>query len=146
MAMSQPKRRLGLALGVLAVVVVAAAASLVLLGGYGNGSTTTKVEAFTIIASAKGFNDSIDHGVPQNSWPVIQVTNGTMVQITVYNQDTEAHGFQITHYYDSTIETLAPGQKITVTFLADQKGTFKIKCSIFCTVHSFMQSGELLVT
>ncbi|HZW85709.1 MAG TPA: cupredoxin domain-containing protein [Nitrososphaerales archaeon] len=146
MTVKNSRGRLGLPVLVLVVVVVSAAASLALLGGLGHVSTTSKVEAFTIIASVKGYNDSIDHGVPQSLWPVIQVSNGTMVQITVYNQDTQAHGFQITHYYDSSIETVSPGQKITVTFIANQKGTFKIYCSIFCTIHAFMQSGELVVT
>jgi len=106
------------------------------------GGTT---ENFVIIQNANGFNDSVDHGVPQNSWPVIQVPQGTTVNITVINDDHQAHGFQITHYFDSTIETVSPGQKLTVTFVASEVGDFRIYCSIFCTVHAFMQSGELAV-
>jgi heme/copper-type cytochrome/quinol oxidase subunit 2 len=113
---------------------------------YGTGKPSTSGQDFLIIANSNGFNDSIDHGAPQNSWPVIHVPKGTVVNITVYNDDHQAHGFQITHYFDSTIKTVAPGQKLTVVFVADEAGSFKIYCSIFCTVHAFMQSGLLVVT
>ena len=99
-----------------------------------------------MVANSNGFNDSIDHGVPTNAWPVMEVRSGSTVSITVCNTDTQAHGFQITHYFDGTVETIAPGKALTVTFTADKTGTFTIYCSIFCTVHSFMQSGKLVVS
>jgi membrane fusion protein (multidrug efflux system) len=34
------------------------------------------------------------------------------VNITVCNIDVEAHGFQISHYYDSSVETVEPGQVV----------------------------------
>jgi heme/copper-type cytochrome/quinol oxidase subunit 2 len=139
------KRRL--LLGILVVVAVAASATALYVFNVGptcagNGSAGN----FLIVATANGYNESIAHGVTQSSWPVIHVAKGTMVNITVCNGDRQAHGFQIAHYFDSNIETVAPGQKITVTFVADQPGTFRIYCSIFCTIHSFMQSGELVVS
>jgi heme/copper-type cytochrome/quinol oxidase subunit 2 len=141
------KRRL--LLGILVVVAVAASASAAAFYVFnvgptciGNGSAGN----FLIVATANGYNDSITHGVPQGSWPVIHVAKGTTVNITVCNEDRQAHGFQVAHYFDNSIETVAPGQKISVTFVADQPGTFRIYCSIFCTVHSFMQSGELVVS
>ncbi len=100
---------------------------------------------YLIIASANGYNDSISHGVPQNPWPVITVQKGTTVTLTMYNADVQAHGFQVTHYSDSNIQSVAPGTSLTITFVADTTGTFHIYCSIFCTVHAFMQSGELIV-
>lgn len=99
-----------------------------------------------IIASITGFNDSVDHGVPANPWPVIHVSKGTVLNFTVINEDKQAHGFQVSHYLDTPIETIAPGQKVSFTFVADEAGTFRIYCSIFCTVHWAMQSGELVVT
>ncbi len=99
-----------------------------------------------IVASITGFNDSADHGVPASPWPVVQVSKGTLVNFTVYNSDKQAHGFQVAHYFDSSIETIAPGQTIHVSFIANETGTFRIYCSIFCTIHWAMQSGELIVT
>jgi nitrous oxide reductase len=100
---------------------------------------------FLIVASSNGFNDSIGHQVPQTPWPVITVQKGANVTITVCNSDTQAHGFQITHYYDSSIVTVPPGRSLTISFLADTPGTFHIYCSIFCAIHAFMQNGELVV-
>ena len=101
---------------------------------------------FLIIADVNGYNDSMHHDVPHNSWPVIEVKNETMVRITVCNADHQAHGFQVTHYFDGNIETLSPGQVLNVSFVADKSGTFRIYCSIFCTIHyPWMQYGELVV-
>lgn len=101
---------------------------------------------FVVIASGLGYNDSIGHGAPAKPWPIITVKNGTTVKIVVCNTDRQAHGFQITHYFDSSIETVGPGQVITVPVVADKTGTFQIYCSIFCTIHIYMQSGQLIVT
>jgi heme/copper-type cytochrome/quinol oxidase subunit 2 len=101
---------------------------------------------FLIIANANGFNDSIKHGVPKNSWPIITVQKGTNVTITVFNSDVEAHGFQVAHYLENPKQqTIPPGTSLTVTFVANTTGTFRIYCDIYCAVHSFMQSGELIV-
>lgn len=100
---------------------------------------------FLIIANQNGFNDSIQHGAPQKQWPVIVVNQGAKVSITVCNSDIQAHGFQITHYFDSNIQTVAPGQVIHVSFVADKVGDFEIYCSIFCSIHIFMQNGLLRV-
>lgn len=100
---------------------------------------------FVIIASDTGFNDSIGHGAPEKSWPIITVHQGEAVTIVVCNTDRQAHGFQIAHY-DSSIQTVEPGQVLKVPFVANQAGTFQIYCSIFCTIHVYMQSGLLNVT
>ncbi len=100
---------------------------------------------YLIIATNQGYNDSIGHGAPQTAWPVIHVSQGDTVKITVCNTDVQAHGFQVGHYYDSSIESLLPGQVVTLSFVADQKGTYQIYCSVPCTVHIYMQSGELMV-
>jgi heme/copper-type cytochrome/quinol oxidase subunit 2 len=101
---------------------------------------------YLIIANENGFNDSIQHGAPTVSWPVITVKQGTTVTITVCNSDVQAHGFQVTHYFDSNIETVSPGEVVHVSFVADKVGDFEIYCSIFCTIHVFMQNGLLAVT
>jgi len=101
---------------------------------------------FLIIASELGYNNSIGQGAPAKAWPIITVKNGTAVTIVVCNTDGQAHGFQINHYFDSSIETVLPGHVITVPFVANKVGTFQIYCSIFCTIHRYMLSGQLIVT
>jgi len=101
---------------------------------------------FLIIASETGYNDSIGHGAPQKSWPVLTVHRGQNVSIVVCNIDEQAHGFQITHYFDQSIETLLPGHVLRVSFVADETGSFDIYCSILCTIHIYMQNGLLDVT
>jgi hypothetical protein len=100
---------------------------------------------FLIVASNLGYNDSIGHGAPEKPWPIVHVNEGQTVNITVCNTDVQAHGFQITHYFDSSIETVVPGQVMKVSFVANQAGIFQIYCSIFCSIHIYMQSGQLIV-
>ena len=141
-----PRSRLVLAI-VLVLVIALSFGAVVYLYGIGKGQTGgSHVQNILIVASITGFNDSADHGVPQNSWPVIHVAKGTLVNITVFNTDKQAHGFQVLHYFDSNIETVAPGQRLNVSFIASEAGTFRIYCSIPCTVHWAMQSGELVIT
>lgn len=119
-----------------------------------NGGTTTILPqgctkpagGFLIVAGANGFNDSVDQSVPKNHWPVIGVQAGANVTIRVCNVDNQPHGFQISHYYDSKIVAMAPGQILNVHFVADQTGTFQIYCDIFCTIHWAMISGRLTVS
>jgi len=134
-------------------VLVAGTAGVLLLGSSAGKSTgglpsgcAKPAGGYLIIASKLGYNDSVDHGVPENSWPVITVKQGQQVNIVVCNTDIQAHGFQVTHYFDSSIESISPGQAIHVSFIASQTGDFQIYCSIFCSVHAFMQSGLLRVT
>jgi hypothetical protein len=101
---------------------------------------------FLVVASDTGYNDSIGHGAPEKNWPIIDVKQGQNVTIVVCNIDVQAHGFQITHYYDQSEVTLTPGQVIKVTFVASQAGSFDIYCEIFCSIHIYMQSGLLNVT
>lgn len=144
---------MALALLVVAVVGVSVASAYVLYGrapqseSGGLPSYCLKPSGgFLIVASARGYNDSVDHGVPANSWPVISVQKGATVTIVVCNTDVQAHGFQVTHYLDSRIETVSPGRALVFSFIADQTGSFRIYCSIFCTVHWAMQSGLLVVS
>jgi len=137
------------------VVLVAVVGAIGALAFLSKGPPTSNVvlppgcvkpaDGFLIVAAYNGFNDSVDHGVPANSWPVIHVQEGANVTITVCDADNESHGFQVTHYFDGKINTLSPGQVMTVSFVADQPGSFRIYCSILCSVHWAMVSGELVV-
>ena len=103
---------------------------------------------YLIVMSRYGYNDSILEGAgPTKAWPVIAVAQNTVVNITVCNTDAaEAHGFQVSNYYDSEIVAVAPGHVLHVSFTASKVGTFRIYCAIFCAIHLFMQYGELEVT
>jgi len=93
-----------------------------------------------ILADQNGFNNSVNHKRP---WPVLTVQKGSTVNLIVCNTDTvEAHGFGIDTYVSPT--QLRPGQFFRTSFIAEQGGNFTIYCSIFCSVHVFMQ-GRLAV-
>lgn len=151
------------------VIVATVASGAILIAGFttklptgssGNGVTTNSqgvtfsklppgcvkpANGFLIIANQQGFNNSIGHGAPTKPWPVITVQKGSTVDIVVCNGDVQAHGFQVEHYFDSNIETVEPGQVVHVSFVVTQAGTFEIYCSIFCSIHIYMQSGQLVV-
>ncbi len=105
---------------------------------------TTYHTSFLIIENGKGYNDSVDHGVPQNYWPILCVHKGDTVKITVENTGSEPHGFSIANYYEQGI-ILPEGQIATINFVADNAGSFIMKCDIFCSVHYWMLSGVLVV-
>jgi heme/copper-type cytochrome/quinol oxidase subunit 2 len=138
---------------VVAIGIAAAVGAVLYLSEYRGGTTTggSKVQDFLIIASIEGFNGSAlppcaVNGVPQTACPVLHASTGTLVNITVRNTDKQAHGFQVTHYFDNDIEVIAPGQSLNVSFVANEAGTFKIYCDIPCSIHWAMQSGELIVS
>jgi hypothetical protein len=101
---------------------------------------------FLIIASNAGFNDSEGHGAPSQVWPIITVKQGSTVTVTVCDTDRQAHSFQIGHYLEGSQNTMVPGQVLQFSFVAAQAGTFQIYCEIFCTIHIYMQNGQLRVT
>jgi nitrous oxide reductase len=112
------------------------------VGGFGGGNHAAGVH-YTIIASERGFNDSVDHS---GSWPVLNVALGERVNITVVNEENvESHGFVVDHYMPGGI-VVGPKQSHTISFVADKAGTFRVYCNIFCLVHSFMQNGQLFVS
>ena len=140
---------------VLVVVLIGASATAAFyLASKGRTTTSTTLpgecvkptNGFLVVASSRGYNDSIDHGVPEESWPIITVQQGQTVNITVCNTDFQAHGFQVSYYYDSSIITIVPGQVLHISFVANKAGEFRIYCNIFCSIHPFMQSGLLNVT
>jgi len=142
-------------LAVLVVVLIGASATAAFyLASTGRTTTSSSLPGgcvkpaggFLVVASHEGYNDSVAHGVPTNWWPIITVQQGQTVNITVCNTDFQAHGFQVTHYYDSYIVTIVPSQVLHVSFVADKAGEFRIYCNIPCSIHWAMQSGLLNVT
>jgi heme/copper-type cytochrome/quinol oxidase subunit 2 len=109
---------------------------------------------FTIIEADpsgpyEGMNGSAYHlGSAANpiNWPVINVRQGQIVHIHVVNcAGAEAHGFAISHYLNAGVE-IREGQTFDITFAANQAGTFRVYCNIFCSIHPLMQNGLLNVT
>ena len=133
-----------LALSIVAIAALIAAATFLALNPSADGarSTAKSQVTFTLVASRTGYNGSVNMESP---WPLMTVRQGQTVTIQVKNDDpVEPHGFTVTHYLDSGV-TLRPGETYTLTFLADKKGTFRVYCHIFCTIHVYMQNGQLKV-
>ncbi len=128
--------------GVVVLALIGLTTFYLIGGSAGNTTTSSNRVHFTIYMSERGFNDSSKY---IGSWPIMRVTQGQTVTIRVINAEgVEAHGFEIDHYFTGI--SLRPNQLYDVTFVADQTGTFRVFCNIFCAVHSFMQNGELVVT
>jgi heme/copper-type cytochrome/quinol oxidase subunit 2 len=155
-------QRTTMVLTVATVVALASVASVLGLGVlYGNRASGTvgstgavelpagcvrPVDGFLVILSQYGYNYSILQGAGLSKpWPVINVTMGQTVSIEVCNVDVQAHGFQVAHYVDSSINVVGPGEVLNFTFAANQEGTFQIYCAIPCSIHFFMQFGQLRV-
>jgi hypothetical protein len=137
----------------LAAVAVSAIISVTYFADFNRNNSSSlpagcvrPADGFLIIASKTGFNDSMVHGAPAKPWPLITVHQGQNVTIVVCNVDGQAHGFQIAHYFDKTIETIGPGQVVPVRFVADKEGSYTVYCDIPCSIHAFMQDGLLNVT
>ena len=107
---------------------------------------TSYTSTFTVIATQTGYNDSSAHGVPSKSWPVLCARAGEEITITFVNSDSvEPHGFAIAGYLDAGV-TVLPGKTDTITFYAGSPGDYKVYCNVLCAIHSFMQSGVLVVS
>jgi hypothetical protein len=147
---SGARRRVGLG-SLVAFVVVALLASTAYVSGSGGGGPALPsgcarpAGGFLIVGSSMGYNDSVAHGAPVKPWPILDVADGSEVAITVCNTYAEPLGFQVAHYLDSEIESINPGQAITVRFLADETGTFSIYCSVLSPIHVYLQGGEVNV-
>lgn len=114
-------------------------------GGSGNHAYFLIVEADPG-SIYEGMNGSAHQSIT-TPWPVIHVQKGQIVSFHVINcASSESHGFQIQQYDDNAVVSIRPGQSYDVTFTADQAGTFRIYCDIFCVIHPQMQNGELIVS
>jgi heme/copper-type cytochrome/quinol oxidase subunit 2 len=122
----------------------------ILAGKSSQPSPSGQVLHFTIIESdppdpLAGMNGS--YYKPLNTqWPIIRVHMGDTVILTVINNNSrEIHGFAIV-YYDNRGFSLAPGERHTITFVADEVGNFRMYCNVFCAIHPYMQNGALIVS
>lgn len=140
---------------VVAMAAVAAVLGLGVLRGSQAGSTiSTPLPSycarppggFLIVISRYGYNDSILEGAgPSKAWPIVEVNQGQTVDIGVCNIDSEAHGFQISDYVQSSVNVIAPGDELHFSFTASKEGTFGIYCAIPCDLHPELQYGQLRV-
>ena len=135
---------------VAAVVVVALLGTTAYVSGSGGpgvlpAGCVRPAGGFLIIGSSLGYNDSIVHGAPERPWPILDVSNGSDVAITVCYTYAQPVGFQVVHYLDQKVEAIAPGQSVTLSFVADEMGTFSIYCSVLTPIHAYLQGGELNV-
>jgi len=146
---ARPRLKAAFPLAVLALGAVTVAAYAASSGGGGTTALPTgcvrPADGYLIVASSLGYNNSVAHGGPAQSWPVINAAQGTNVTITICNTYQQDVGFQVVHYLAGKVETVLPGQVMTLSFVADQRGTFSIYCSIFCPIHVYLQGGELNV-
>ena len=136
-----------------ATVGIASAIDFLNVGSIGSQPSPpsgNQVVHFTIVESdppdpMAGLNGSYYKPLG-TQWPTIQVPLGDTVVITVINNDSrEVHGFAIVHYDDRGF-SLAPGQQRTITFVANEAGTFRMYCNVFCAIHPYMQNGAVIVS
>jgi heme/copper-type cytochrome/quinol oxidase subunit 2 len=107
---------------------------------------TSYADAFTVVASQSGYNDSIAHGAPSKPWPVLCAKAGTEITITIVITDSvEPHGFAVAGYLDAGV-TVLPGKTETISFYAGSPGDYKVYCNVICAVHPYMQSGVLVLS
>ncbi len=74
--------------------------------------------------------------------PVIRVKQGDVVELQVSTSDVQ-HGFAIPEL--DVREPVPRGHTATVRFKAEQKGQFKIQCSILCGPGHDEMQGTLIV-
>jgi heme/copper-type cytochrome/quinol oxidase subunit 2 len=133
---------------VAAIIFVGAIGFLSYSGFFNTTPPSGHVDHFTIIEETfgplAGINGSANK--PLNiKWPVITVHLGDTVVITIINNGTsEPHGFAIDHYYASGITT-SPEKQNTISFVANEAGSFRVYCNVFCSIHPLMQNGVLIV-
>jgi len=74
----------------------------------------------------------------------ILVRTGDKVILHIKSIDV-AHGFAILGYESVRPVVIAPGEKVTVTFVADRPGTFIFYCTVFCGTGHPDHKGLLIV-
>jgi len=99
--------------------------------------------AFTLEASGSGFNNSktvAGLGV----WPVMNVSRCDKVTVNITNVDSQDHGIAI-GVYSMDPMNVAPGQTVSLNFVAYQTGHFRVYCTTVCSIHDYMVNGQLNV-
>jgi len=72
----------------------------------------------------------------------IKVKQNDIVKITLTSEDV-AHGLAIKEYGINV--SVKKGEIKKIEFLADKKGTFLFRCSVFCGMGHFKMQGKLIV-
>lgn len=72
----------------------------------------------------------------------IVVNQGDTVVLTITSDDVD-HGFSLPAF--KIDETLEAGKAVTVTFVADKKGTFPFTCDVFCGAGHSHMTGSIVV-
>ena len=91
----------------------------------------------------------IDMRVVAGQWQwdpnIIEVPSGATVNMTIVNEDPQAHGFAIT---ELGLDQRLPGnQTVDFTFVVDlAPGEYDFFCSVFCGAGHFGQRGVMIVT
>lgn len=73
---------------------------------------------------------------------VIEVNQGDRVILHVTSVDV-THGFWLPDF--NIDKRLEPGSTVTVEFIADRSGSFKMICSVFCGEGHFEMKGDIMV-
>ncbi len=69
-----------------------------------------------------------------------------MVVINLVSRDVQAHGLAVDFYTANGIEAVGQEpQPVILLFLATRSGEFRVYCTIPCSVHNYMQHGQLTV-
>ncbi len=103
-------------------------------------------KSFTIIADLSGYNNSKNNAGPvgYGVWPIMNVSRCDNVTINLTNNDTQSHGLAIGGYTGEY--SVPPNQTLTIHFTANKAGHLRVFCTILCTVHDYMQNGQLNVS
>ncbi|TVR57182.1 MAG: hypothetical protein EA426_12565 [Spirochaetaceae bacterium] len=121
-------------------------AAFIVLGLIFIGNGTVQVVA-TTFASADTEHE-LEMRVVKNRWrwdpDVIVVPYGSLVRLTIENEDDFDHGIAIREF--GLDRRLPAGRTTTVQFIADQEGEFEFFCSVYCGTGHFDQKGTLVVT
>ena len=104
----------------------------VLLVGTAADATAPEPKTFQIIASKFKFEPA-----------TIEVTEGDRVVLKVRSVDT-VHGLAVKEF-KAKVKVPKTGEEVTLEFLADQPGTFKITCSEYCGGGHSSMKGTLVV-
>jgi uncharacterized cupredoxin-like copper-binding protein len=141
--MSKGKSRTGLYIAIAVIVIIVVVVGVVVALMYqpsGNKGTPLTLYAGEVSSSAYGFGNSASSIATAPNAPTLQLTKGTTYTMTVTNQGTMPHAWEITNaeptgsvMFNAKIAPtsyLAPGASGSVTFTPDQTGTFYYICPV----------------
>ncbi len=103
-------------------------------------------KSFTIIADLNGYNNSKNMAGQGGlgPWPIMNVSRCDNVTIHLTNNDTQSHGLAVGGYAGEY--SIPPNQTLSIHFTANKSGHWRVFCTILCSVHDYMQNGQLNVS